>query len=285
VTPVDDLQLMLALAQELWRDDPANVQHTYGQVAWWSANIPHGETEARLWFEDGRLVGWGWITAGTELEFQVRPTHRDLLDEILDWAQPRDLLVRSDGTDAIRRLEAHGLTYRPDAPWMRLNSRSLDELAEPAVPDGYRLRTVEEGDFASRAAAHRSAFHPSRFRDEVYEFVRSTPPYRQDLDCVVEAPDGSIAAYTLAWLDEENRIGELEPVGTHEDHRRRGLGRAGNLFALHRLRDEGATTALVSCRGDAAYPIPCKLYESVGFREIARHVPYERSNREPQPRT
>jgi ribosomal protein S18 acetylase RimI-like enzyme len=115
----------------------------------------------------------------------------------------------------------------------------------------------------------------------VYEFVRSTPAYRQDLDCVVEAPDGSIAAYTLAWLGEENRVGELEPVGTHEDHRRRGLGRAVNLFALRRLRDEGATTALVACRGDAAYPIPCKLYESVGFREIARHLPFKR----PEPRT
>jgi ribosomal protein S18 acetylase RimI-like enzyme len=273
---------MLALAQELWRDDPRDVQHTYGQIAWWSANIPHGETEARLWFEAGRLVGWGWITAGTELEFQVRPTHRDLLDEILEWAQPDELMVRSDNEDAIRRIQTHGrLVHHPDAPWIRLNARALDDLPEPVVPDGYRVRTVGEADFASRAAAHRSAFHPSRFRDEVYEFVRSTPAYRQDLDCVVEAPDGSIAAYTLAWLDDGNRVGELEPVGTHEDHRRRGLGRAVNLFALRRLRDEGATTALVACRGDAAYPIPCKLYESVGFREIWRHVPFKR----PEPRT
>jgi predicted N-acetyltransferase YhbS len=167
---------------------------------------------------------------------------------------------------------------------VRLNARGLDDLPEPAVPDGYRVRTVQEADFASRAAAHRSAFHPSRFRDEVYEFVRSTPAYRQDLDCVVEAPDGSIAAYTLAWLGEENGVGELEPVGTHEDHRRRGLGRAVNLFALRRLRDEGATTALVACRGDAAYPIPCKLYESVGFREIARHLPFKRPSPEPDSR-
>ena len=119
------------------------------------------------------------MTAGTELEFEVRPTHRDLLDEILEWARPDELMVRADGEDAIRRIETHGLAHQPDAPWMRLNSRSLDELPEPRVPDGYRLRTVEEADFASRAAAHRSAFHPSRFRDEVYEFVRSTPAYRQ----------------------------------------------------------------------------------------------------------
>ena len=88
------------------------------------------------------------------------------------------------------------------------------------------------------------------------------------------APDGSVASYTLAWLDEVNRVGELEPVGTHEAHRRKGLGRAVNLFALQRLRDEGATEALVACRGDDAHPIPRKLYAAVGFREVERFVSF-----------
>jgi ribosomal protein S18 acetylase RimI-like enzyme len=276
VTLVDDLQLMLGLAQELWRDDPRDVQCTYGRIAWWSSNIPHGEAEARLWFDGEQLVGWGWVTAGTELEFQVRPTHREVLDEILAWAGPDELMVQAFDIDAIARIEARGLVHMPTAPWMRLNARSLDDLPEPELPDGYSLRTVREEDFASRAAAHRSAFQPSGFRDEVYEFVRATPPYRADLDCVAVAPDGQVAAYTLAWLDEENRVGQFEPVGTHADHQRRGLGRAVNLFALRRLREEGATLGLVECRGDAAYPVPAKLYESVGFREISRQLAYRR---------
>ena len=277
MTLVDDLQLLLGLAKEIWRDDPRNIQCTYGQIAWWSANIPHGESQTRLWFDGEQLVGWGWVTGGTELEFQVRRSHREVLDEILDWAAPEKLLVNAHDTDAIARIEAHGLVHAPSAPWMRLNSRTLADLPEPELPEGYSLRTVREEDFASRAAAHRSAFHPSRFRDEVYDVVRVTPPYRQDLDCVAIAPDGSVAAYTLAWLDEENCLGQFEPVGTHADHRRLGLGRAVNLYALHRLREEGATLALVECRGDDAYPIPCKLYESVGFREIARYRAYRRA--------
>jgi predicted N-acetyltransferase YhbS len=276
VSLLDDLEELLALSQELWRDDPREVTCNCGQIAWWAANIPHGETETRLWHEDGRLVGWGWVTAGSELEFQVRPTHRELLDEILDWAAPDELLVPSHHADAIARIERRGLVHMPSAPWMRLNSRLLDDLPEPVLPDGYSLRTVQADDFASRAAAHRSAFQPSRFRDDVYEFVRATPSYRTDLDCVAIAPDGSVAAYVLAWLDEVNGVGEFEPVGTHADHQRLGLGRAVNLFALHRLRDEGATLALVACRGDAAYPIPRKLYESVGFREFSRYLAYRR---------
>ena len=61
----------------------------------------------RLWHENGRLVGWGWVTGGTELEFDVRPSHRALLDEILAWAQPDELLVRADHTDAIARASRH----------------------------------------------------------------------------------------------------------------------------------------------------------------------------------
>ena len=106
--------------------------------------------------------------------------------------------------------------------------------------------------------------------------MRETWPYRADLDCVVVAPDGSVAAFTLAWLDELNGVGELEPVGTHADHVRLGLGRAVNLFALQRLRDEGAGEALVACRGDDGHPIPARLYESVGFRPVVRTVAYRR---------
>jgi hypothetical protein len=270
-----DLRLLLELAQELRRDAPEEVECDFGQIAFWSAQLPHDDWQARLWFDRRRLAGWGWLTKEVELEFQVRPSHRELLDEILDWARPSELMVCANHTDAIDRIRAHGLEHDPESPWMRINGRSLDEIEEPLLPEGYRLRTMAEyGDFASRSAAHRSAFSPSRFTDEVYAVVRATWPYRADLDCIVEAPDGSVASYTLAWLDEVNGLGEFEPVGTHEHHLRRGLGRAVNLFALQRLREEGATEALVACRGDDAYPIPCRLYESVGFRELTRTLSF-----------
>jgi len=272
-----DLRLLIELEQELWSADPAVVECTFGQLAFWSQQLPRSDWEARLWFEGGSLVGWGWLAGGNELEAQVRPTHRALLDEILDWARPASMPVRAGNADAIARLRAHGLDHDPEAPWVRCNRRSLDDLPEPLLPTGYTLRTIADGaDVASRAACHRAAFHPSRFTDAVYEVVRSGWPYRADLDCVAEAPDGGVAAYTLAWLDEANRLGELEPVGTHPDHQRRGLGRAVNLFALHRLRDAGAVEALVGCRGDDAYSVPRLLYESVGFRERTRWMTFVR---------
>jgi ribosomal protein S18 acetylase RimI-like enzyme len=133
---------------------------------------------------------------------------------------------------------------------------------------------AEEPSLARRVAVHRAAFHPSRVTEESYANVVRTWPYRPELDCFVEAPDGTLAAYALAWYDDTNRVGELEPVGTHPDHRRRGLGRAVNLFALRHLRSAGATIATVACRGDDSYPVPRRLYRSVGFRELTRTVPF-----------
>ena len=265
-----DLRLMLDLVSELWPDG----RHGIG-YAFMAQRLPYEDFETRLWLEGDRLLGWGWVTGSLSYEYR----DASLLPEILDWAQPEVTTVKSGDDEAAAILRRHGFEHDPDAPWIRWNARTLDEVEEPAVPAGYRLATMaDHGDFASRSAAHRSAFAPSRFTDEVYEVVRLEAPWRADLDCVVVGPGGEVAAYALAWLDERNRVGELEPVGVRAEDQRRGLGRAVCLHALQQLRAAGAETALVGSRGDDAYPGPRALYESIGFRERWRALPFRRVN-------
>ena len=128
------------------------------------------------------------------------------------------------------------------------------------------------GDFAERVEIHREVWAPSRMTESSFAMVQASWPYRASLDCVVEAPDGRFAAYCLVWPDDENRVGELEPVGVREDFRRRGLGTAVCTFALHRLHEEGGRQAIVYCVTDEA----CGLYESIGFRRHATLVGYSR---------
>jgi len=66
-------------------------------------------------------------------------------------------------------------------------------------------------------------------------------------------------------------------LGTHADFRRRGLARAVSAFALRRLQEAGAVLAVVYARGDAAYPTPKLLYESLGFRTHARTITFRRN--------
>jgi ribosomal protein S18 acetylase RimI-like enzyme len=243
--------------------------------------LPYDDPQMRLWFDGDRLVAWAWITgwrATRGLSYEVRPEYRRLLDELFDWADADLISVKSGDDETAALLEARGYRRDADVPWIRWNARPLDTIEEPVPPVGYRLSTMAAySDFASRSAAHRSAFEPSRFTDEVYATVRREAPWRADLDCVAVAPDGSVAAFALAWLDERNRVGELEPVGVRRDEQRRGLGRAVCLYALQRLREAGAETALVGSRGDDAYPAPRALYESTGFRELWRDLVYVRT--------
>ena len=289
---------MQRLAQELWRRQPSFVlpDATVGEMAWvWGAGHRASASawRHRLWTDGDAATAWGWIFPPSEttlaatstraepatLIWQVHPDHCDLLDSVLDWfkAETPDVVqqttTRVANVDSIERLRRHGYESDPDAPWSLLNMRELEEIEEPALPPGYRLTTMHEiADVPRRVAVHRAAWEPSSVTEETYTDAMSTWPYRDDLDFVVEAHDGSLAASALGWYDEENRVGEFEPVGTHPDHRQRGLGRAVTLFGLQRFREAGADHAIVGCRGDANYPIPKRLYESVGFRELSRDM-------------
>lgn len=269
---MDDLRKMQELVAADWRGREPPRQRHIGDLAWgW-----HTESDGRrvkLW--DG---AWAWLD-DSAAEIQLHPdlVGSDLHHEVLDAVDGRTLTALETDTASIAVLEAHGYrSVEPTYPFVHL-ARKLEDLPEPSVPEGYRLRHVEESDLERRVDVHRAAFHPSRLTSEKYRNLMETFPYRADLDWVVEAPDGSFAAYTLCWLDEENGVAELEPVGTHPDHRRRGLARAASLAALRRARELGARIGIVYARADDAYPVPQKLYESIGFRPQARMLQLEKT--------
>lgn len=274
-----DFALMLELVRDLW----PNGRHSIG-YAFMAQRLPFDDWDARLWFDGDALAGFGWKTAWRApvgLSYELRDAA--LFEEILDWADPDVTTLKSGDAEVEEVLRAHGYDHDPDAPWLRWNARSLDDVEAPAVPEGFRLATMAEyDDFSSRSAAHRSAFTrpgaESRFTDDTYATVRREAPWRADLDCVVVGPDDEVAAYALAWLDEDHRVGELEPVGVRQELHRRGLGRAVSLHALRQLKRAGAETALVGSRGDEAYPVPRLLYESIGFREAWRTLAFKRAS-------
>jgi ribosomal protein S18 acetylase RimI-like enzyme len=267
---VNELQ---AVVVESWRREKPLVETHVGDLAWWSREP---DSRHRVWHDGGDPVAWGWA-AGGHLSLHVRADRRGLGWEL-------DVLRWFDGTSAwcfdrddakAAALDAAGFAAVPGAGFHHL-VRDLTDLPSPAVPDGYRLMHVTDTDVGRRVAVGRAAFTGSTMTDEKYLRLRSTWPYREKLDAVIEGPDGSLAAFCLAWLDAANGAGELEPVGTHPDHRRLGLASAASLEALRRLRALGADTCVVYAADRPAYPASLALYTSLGFESRARHVRYER---------
>ena len=157
--------------------------------------------------------------------------------------------------------------------WTQLNVRDLDDVELALLPNGFRFRTADEAGPEATVRAHVDAWDSKVYNAVSYEGVRRTWPYRGDLHVLVEAPDGTMAASTIMWLDEANKTAEFEPVGTHPDYRRQGLGQAMLLHGMHVARAAGATHMTVACLGAPGHPNARGLYYSVGFRELSRDAP------------
>jgi ribosomal protein S18 acetylase RimI-like enzyme len=276
----EDLRRMQELVQAGW--GPGGRCHV-GELAW--DRFQHRGREAEwptmLWEREGRTIAWAWVRLPGGLQFAAPD---DLADEVLDWfhqVTAGDRLattILDTETGLAEVLVRRGYRRARDASFLLRMSRDLEGLPEVAAPPGFTVRHLRgDEDVPGRVAAHRSAFRPSRVTEESYRRVMRAWPYRRELDCVVEAPDGRLVSYCLAWLDPDNRVGQFEPVGTSREFQRLGLARAACLYAMHRLRAEGADEVMVYARGDEAYPVPARLYGSLGFRAGARTETYTRS--------
>jgi GNAT superfamily N-acetyltransferase len=300
----NELRLMQGLAQQVMalRPELVNGDASVGELAWvWAKDVDAlGRFwRHRLWYADGRLAAWGWVhlpyrvprgdgsfrEAGTaNLIWQTHPDRPELLAGILDWyddvaaSADRSLTVQSGDVRARAIVAAHG--YESDAEagaddgsWVQFNARELTEVPDPVLPAGFRFLTAAEVPAADAVRAHRDAWHPSGLTEAAFERVRRTWPYRADLHPLVAAPDGTLAATAIIWLDEATQTAEFEPVGTHRDFRRRGLGTALQLHGMHLARAAGATRMLVACLGAPAHPAARDLYYGVGFRPFTRDLP------------
>ncbi|WP_437374121.1 GNAT family N-acetyltransferase [Inquilinus limosus] len=295
---------MQGLAQQVTalRPDLLNADATVGELAWvWAKDFDALSPfwRHRLWFVDGRLAAWGWVhlpyrvprSDGTfreakaaNLLWQAHPDRPELLTGILDWYDDvagdvdRLLTVQSADVQAQATVAAHGYAFdaeagSDDGSWVQFNVRELTDVPDPVLPEGFRFLAAGDVSVADAVKAHREAWHPSSLTEAAFERVRRTWPYRADLHALIEAPDGTLAATAIIWLDESTRTAEFEPVGTHRDFRRRGLGTALQLHGMHLARAAGANRMLVACLGAPAHPAARNLYTGVGFRALTRDLP------------
>jgi ribosomal protein S18 acetylase RimI-like enzyme len=273
---------MHELALEQRRDLGVRAPWHVGDITWGLRAHEGREDEwtIRLWRDGDRTIAWSWLKGDRGLlEFDVRRDRLDLLDEIFAAPDVRTSVSFEDDEEVQAGLLRNGFTPDDDAEltrnssFLHFNARDLPDAPElPELPEGFRYRTVEPEDLAERVAIHREVWDPSRVTETSFATIQASWPYRASLDCVVEAADGRFAAYCHVWPDDENGVGELEPVGTREEFRRRGLGAAVCTFALRRWHEEAGRQAIVYCENDAA----CGLYESIGFRRHTTVVSYSR---------
>jgi GNAT superfamily N-acetyltransferase len=237
-----------------------------------------------LWEADGRIVAVLNPDGDGEAFFQIHPAFWDraLSAEMLGAAEQKlpkrkedngkELIVWVNAGDNPTKslLEECGYArsaYLAEHMRRRPFSQPIPDSLSPA---GYSVRALgEESELPARSWLSWKAFHPNE-PDEKYEGwewyrnVQRVPLYRRDLDIVAAAPDGELAAFCTVWFDDVTRTAVFEPVGTHPDHQKRGLGKAVMSEGLRRAQRLGATLATVSSYSAGAHA----LYESMGFTDV-----------------
>lgn len=84
----------------------------------------------------------------------------------------------------------------------------------------------------------------------------------------------AFAAFCTLWYDEATRTAAFEPVGTHPEHQRTGLGKALMAEGLRRVRDLGATVCAAGSYAEASGVLDASL----GFIEYAAFELTERTD-------
>jgi ribosomal protein S18 acetylase RimI-like enzyme len=282
-----DLEKMRQLLIEGRRANNGTYYVHAGDLNWWLFYPPQKfsfSDNIYLWDEGGEVNGWALFSEGdrtVDVFFHPDLRSTEQAEAMCTWAEEWAMVkAKGHGHKNIRRMwvfetdefstshlrrrgfanDKHKLVY--------MRQTLSDSIPAPQLPDGYAVRPVAgEAEVHKRAAASHGAFG-SRMPFEQYwpryfSFMQSRV-YEADRDVVAVAPDGRFAAFCIFWLDAVNKVGLFEPVGTHPDFQRQGLGKAVMLEGLRRMKVRGMESAIVCAEDDNVAAI--KLYESIGFR-------------------
>lgn len=215
------------------------------------------------------------------------PVHGAIADEFVAWATER---ARAAGLPQMRTfwaldydrvlaglLLARGFVVLDDLP-PPLFGRALDDLPDAPLPPGFTVcdvRSPEDG--RRRAEVTHAAFQSEAAWDAYwveYASFMGSAVYDGGRDLFVRAPDGRGAAACTIWYDAVNGVGLFEPVATHPDFQRRGLGKAVMAEGLRRMQAAGMRRAVLGF--DPHNGAARALYTALGFGAACYFVMYSK---------
>lgn len=261
---------------EMWpQSGPSSEMHV-GDLAWGTyRRWPNALEAVRLWADSGGKIQVLTMFGGSGVsDLVVRPGRAglDAASRAMEWIESTaaasnsiELRVgrRLQSKEVIELLHERGFDRQPvGVPAMSRPIAAADALP-PAIPSGYTIRELHADDLASRVLAFNEAFPGQTLCINAYRALRACSLYNERLDLVATTPSSEVAAFATLWLDSQNGVVQIEPVGCDPTYRRLGLARAVILQALRRSVLLGATEALV--RHVSTNPAARKLYESCGF--------------------
>ncbi len=237
----------------------------------------------RYWMDDaGETGAFALLYPHWEsFDLQVAPSlfcsdsHADLIryceDETLRLGEKyqkkiSQFAIETCDCDSTYQAFAQACGYSFDKHSFTLTRHDLVAFPDANLPAGFHFHDASAADVEALADVHNHSF-TNKWNADSYDEVFRSPHLEYEI--VVVAPDGRFAAFTNVWIDDVNRSLLFEPVGTHSDYRRRGIGKALMTYALKRMKAEHDLVCAYVCHEPAdKNPASGALYASVGFQEL-----------------
>jgi mycothiol synthase len=228
-------------------------------------------SNVHLWRNEvGELVGYCISEYGdNRIHIQIHPDYWFVEADILSWieriwAKDKECIkTYAYQCDTERQKLLTQLGYSDEGPAGYMRGYDMSKLY-PVVdlPAGFHIQTLAENhNYSSYIEAERKAFNNAAINQAWFDGKTSAPSYSFDLNFVVVSPESQHAAFCLAWIDSQNQVAEIDPVGTHPDFRRRGFAKAVVSECFRRLCARRVRYAYI---GSGAEPnVSNRLYESL----------------------
>lgn len=251
----------------------------------WSFDYPEN---IRIWSdEQGQVLAWVILQVPFwTIDYAIHPESPHTLHaQILKWAdeQARKIVNTPSGHSAwfvtvlasqverIHDLEQADFASQANVgenSWSQvLMEHSMQIPNQVNLPEGFLIRPLNGmSEVEAYVNLHQAVFESKNMTVAWRQRTLQRPKYIPDLDLVIVAPDGRLAAFCICWLFQDtngNVSGQIEPLGVHADFRKLGLARTILVEGLKRLSAKGAQKIYVQTDNfrNAAF----HLYESAGF--------------------
>ncbi len=247
------------------------------------------DEQVKIWEDDEKNDSTSKIVAVTvckpegDCRIFIHPEHRQLERKLILWLEEhlqeiqkeqdkKQIFFYVNDWDLYRQELLQELGYEDKGPGEHERIRPLDlPIPETKLPEGYLIRHVDvETEFENYLSVISSVFkHCSNMTPHLAKAYSKAEFYNKELDLVAVAPDGSFSAFVTVRIDPVSRFAELEPVGVHPDHRRKGLAKAICCEGLQRLQKYNPKS--ITIIGAANTEAATRLYDSLGFSRANIH--------------
>ena len=230
----------------------------------------------RLWEDEGKLVGFVVPEDPLIYFIQLHPDYFWLYDLMVEWievfsrnawgAEKTLKIIEADNNQSKPKfLSNHG--YKRDGIYGIFRVRDVDTpIPDYPLPQGFSVRSVTPDDFDEIAKCIRQVFgHGDWFTRDILEKTASASFYQPPLDLVVLNKTGKIVSFCTFRIDLPSGVTELEPMGTLQEYRGLGIGRALLCEGFRRLSKFNPTLLYIG--GAANNPAANRLYELTDFKK------------------